>query len=316
MAQKIINIGSVANDGTGDTIRGAFNNVNANFTEVYNTVIETGLAFDTANAAFDEANIVYTSVGTLAIASNAWANVVGAAGNSYATSVGAASNAYAVSVGSSANAYTVSLGSAANAYSQSLATAGNLYASLLAANNAVGGNAWANAVGTASNNWSLSTFSTLSNTSIVFNTANAAFSKSNTAFQNTSGTFSGNLSISGTCTSLGGFSDALGSVREKFANTTNSDLAVVIGRSVIIANNSGHINISIENDNNFILPANVGSTIEIYQYGSGSTTVQPISPAVTIKSANNWANIAGQYLTVSLVKILPNTWILTGNLKA
>ena len=310
------NIGSVANDGTGDTIRGAFNNVNANFTEVYNTVIETGLAFDTANAAFDEANIVYTSVGTLAIASNAWANVVGAAGNSYATSVGAASNAYAVSVGSSANAYTVSLGSAANAYSQSLATAGNLYASLLAANNAVGGNAWANAVGTASNNWSLSTFSTLSNTSIVFNTANAAFSKSNTAFQNTSGTFSGNLSISGTCTSLGGFSDALGSVREKFANTTNSDLAVVIGRSVIIANNSGHINISIENDNNFILPANVGSTIEIYQYGSGSTTVQPISPAVTIKSANNWANIAGQYLTVSLVKILPNTWILTGNLKA
>ena len=316
MAQKIINVGSVANDGTGDTIRGAFTNVNANFTEVYTSVIETGIAFAVANAAFDKTNTVNTLAYSIATSANSYAESVGASANSYATIVGAASNAYAVTVGSSANAYAVSVGSSANAYSLSIGDAVNSYSSILAANNAVGANAWANAVGTASNNWSLSTFSTLSNTSIVFNTANAAFSKSNTAFQNTSGTFSGNLSISGTCTSLGGFSDALGSVREKFANTTNSDLAVVIGRSVIIANNSGHINISIENDNNFILPANVGSTIEIYQYGSGSTTVQPISPAVTIKSANNWANIAGQYLTVSLVKILPNTWILTGNLKA
>ena len=309
MAQKIINVGSVANDGTGDTIRGAFTNVNANFTEVYTSVIQTGVAFSVANAAFDEANVIYTSVGSLAVGANAWANAVGTAGNAYAVSVGSSSNAFATSVSSS-------VGAAANSYSVSIGDAANSYASILSSNNAVGGNAWANAVGTASNNWSLSTFTTLSNTSIVFNTANAAFSRSNTAFQNTSGTFSGNLSISGTCTSLGGFSDAIGSVREKFANTTNSDLAVVIGRSVIIANNSGQIYISIENDNNFLLPANVGSSIEIYQYGPGQTTVQPISPAVTIKSANNWANIAGQYLTVSLVKILPNTWILTGNLKA
>ena len=62
MAQKIINIGSVANDGTGDTIRGAFTNVNANFTEVYNTVIETGIAFDTANAAFAVANNISPQV--------------------------------------------------------------------------------------------------------------------------------------------------------------------------------------------------------------------------------------------------------------
>lgn len=35
MAQQTINIGSSANDGTGDTIRDAFYKVNANFTELY-----------------------------------------------------------------------------------------------------------------------------------------------------------------------------------------------------------------------------------------------------------------------------------------
>lgn len=38
MAQQTINVGTVANDGTGDTIRGAMTKVNANFTELYNVV--------------------------------------------------------------------------------------------------------------------------------------------------------------------------------------------------------------------------------------------------------------------------------------
>ena len=36
MAQQTINIGSVANDGTGDPLRTAFDKVNDNFTELYN----------------------------------------------------------------------------------------------------------------------------------------------------------------------------------------------------------------------------------------------------------------------------------------
>jgi len=35
MAQQLINIGSVANDGTGDPLRDAFDKVNDNFTELY-----------------------------------------------------------------------------------------------------------------------------------------------------------------------------------------------------------------------------------------------------------------------------------------
>ena len=38
MSQKIINVGTTANDGTGESLRGAFQNVNANFTEVYDNL--------------------------------------------------------------------------------------------------------------------------------------------------------------------------------------------------------------------------------------------------------------------------------------
>ena len=38
MSKQIIGVGTVANDGTGDTIRAAMNKVNANFTEIYNAV--------------------------------------------------------------------------------------------------------------------------------------------------------------------------------------------------------------------------------------------------------------------------------------
>ena len=38
MAQQTINIGSVADDGTGDPLRTAFTKTNDNFTELYDTV--------------------------------------------------------------------------------------------------------------------------------------------------------------------------------------------------------------------------------------------------------------------------------------
>ena len=53
MTQQIINIGTVANDGTGDTLRIAGGKINSNFTEVYNNV---SVANVTAQAAFNAAN--------------------------------------------------------------------------------------------------------------------------------------------------------------------------------------------------------------------------------------------------------------------
>lgn len=43
MAKQIINIGSVPNDKSGDTLRAAFNKVNENFTELYNQLAVASL---------------------------------------------------------------------------------------------------------------------------------------------------------------------------------------------------------------------------------------------------------------------------------
>ena len=66
MAKQTINVGSSANDGTGDKNRVAFQKTNANFTELYDTKVEsvTGSAVDNT----DPLNPVINSsggVGTL-----------------------------------------------------------------------------------------------------------------------------------------------------------------------------------------------------------------------------------------------------------
>jgi len=53
MAQQTLNLGTSANDGTGDTLRVAGGKINSNFTEVYSNV---SIANTKAQAAFDAAN--------------------------------------------------------------------------------------------------------------------------------------------------------------------------------------------------------------------------------------------------------------------
>jgi hypothetical protein len=63
MAKQVINTGSVANDGTGDTLRAAFTKTNANFTELYNSVADTDFpqgAYTKANSSFLQANGAFT----------------------------------------------------------------------------------------------------------------------------------------------------------------------------------------------------------------------------------------------------------------
>jgi len=303
MAQRTINVGTVANDGTGDTIRGAFTNVNANFTEVYGNIATVIPAYTTANAAYAEVNTVNSILQTVAVGAN-----------SYSASASANANAYAVIVGSSGNAYTVAVGAAGNSYTESVGTAGNNYASILIANNAVGANAWTNTVTVATYAWANGKFDTVTNTTLIVNTTNAAFTKANSALQNTSGTLGGNITITGTVTSTVGFFDGLGPVRERFPIVANSDDFIAVSDAVIIANNPNTIQLTIPNDNIFLSPANIGTSIYIYQYGSGDTKIIAGSD-VTVYSSNNWANIAGQYLSATAVKVQSNTWILTGDLK-
>lgn len=84
MAQQIVNIGTVPNDGTGDTMRDSFSKVDNNFSEVYFSIANvtsnvsnlvtlvnttdgallslTSLSFNTANAAYQFANNQYTAM--------------------------------------------------------------------------------------------------------------------------------------------------------------------------------------------------------------------------------------------------------------
>ena len=183
MAQITINVGSAANDGTGDTLRGAFQNVNSNFTELYSNVAAiAGMdlsQFREANAAYTTANAAFNKANTLSVSSNAWANTfataVGAAGNNYANYVSTASNNYFINIitaannyaglmANSVNAYATSMDAASNAWANTVGTSGNTYAGYMA--NSVNSyatsmdaasNSWANTVGTSANSFAVLT---------------------------------------------------------------------------------------------------------------------------------------------------------------
>ena len=70
MAQEIINIGILADDGTGDTIRGAGIKINANFTELYATALaqtQIGILGNNISTTQSNADLVFEPAGTGAI---------------------------------------------------------------------------------------------------------------------------------------------------------------------------------------------------------------------------------------------------------
>ena len=91
MAQQVINIGSVANDGTGDPLRDAFDKVNDNFTELYsddmgdvNSVNGSGgitASPTTGNVvvSLDDDSITYAKLGTEFTTTDAQGSVSGTA---------------------------------------------------------------------------------------------------------------------------------------------------------------------------------------------------------------------------------------------
>jgi hypothetical protein len=74
MIKKIVNVGTVANDGTGDKLRNAFIKINDNFDEVYEEVegniIEIDQAIDRADTATQEAKTATTNANNAADTAN------------------------------------------------------------------------------------------------------------------------------------------------------------------------------------------------------------------------------------------------------
>jgi hypothetical protein len=155
MTQRIINIGTAPNDGTGDTLRQSFANTNNNFTELYSNLANVN-AFDiviytNANAAFDKANSANVLAFNTGIGANAWSNAVGIAGNNYTKFVGAAGNNYTNAVGIAGNNYTNSVGQTGYNYTDLVGAAGNNYTNSVG----VAGNNYTDLVGAAGNNYTI-----------------------------------------------------------------------------------------------------------------------------------------------------------------
>ena len=81
MSQQTINIGTVANDGTGDSLRNAFDKCNDNFTELY-TRVRSSVPTTTVGSSGDKAgdiavdgSYLYVCFGSYNGSTNIWKRV-------------------------------------------------------------------------------------------------------------------------------------------------------------------------------------------------------------------------------------------------
>ena len=334
MAQITINVGTVANDGTGDTLRGAFSNTNSNFTELYshNTNVVSNLvsvavgANAWSNSVGTAGNNYTNAVGlagnnytnTVGLAGNNYTNAVGLAGNNYTNTVGSASNTYTNAVGLAGNNYTNAVGLAGNNYTNAVGLAGNNYTNSvgsasntytnavgLASNNytnvvGVAGNNYSIQIGAASNTWANLNFTTISNGSSSFNHANAAFDRANNSLQNTS------IYLNGV------FNDVSGPIRSKFLVSSNTadDNFILESDTIYTSNTSVDAYYDIVDDS--VVNVTVGSYSTIINLGTGKTIIRP-NGSVSVFSANG-LNLVTQYAVAEVYKVAANTWVATGNL--
>ena len=87
MAKQTVNIGSTANDGTGDELRTAFNKLNLNFNEVYGTNFVTEAMLNDNIVTNAELGVEYTA--TVALNSGSAVAVDTALGDVFTMTVGA-----------------------------------------------------------------------------------------------------------------------------------------------------------------------------------------------------------------------------------
>ena len=87
MAKQTVNIGSTANDGTGDELRTAFNKLNLNFNEVYGTNFVTEAMLNDNIVTNAELGVEYTA--TVSLNSGAAVAVDTALGDVFTMTVGA-----------------------------------------------------------------------------------------------------------------------------------------------------------------------------------------------------------------------------------
>lgn len=346
MAQRIINIGTVANDGTGETLRGAFANTNNNFTELYNNYTNVSADLVTLSVASNAWSNAVATAGNnysvaIGIASNTWANSIGTAGNNYSVFIGGSSNNWSntisVLVGTAGNNYSISLSASSNAWANTLTVtvgiAGNSYSNLIgissnswsntvgtAGNNyavAVGAasNTWANTVGTAGNNYTNSVGAASNNVISAVGAAGnnyvntVVFNQANQAFNAANNSLQNtSIILNGSMTAVS-FFDTFGGLRDAAILSSTADVNIVIGSYFYVSNTSNLNYYDIMEDSIITYP--LGSTAYITQFGTGKTVIRPNTVNVKVYSSNG-LNVAARYAVAQVVKIASNTWVAFG----
>jgi len=100
------------------------------------------------------------------------------------------------------------------------------------------------------------------------------------------------------------------------ALTTNRQTA---SYGLVLADAGLVVEMNVASGNNLTVPLNatqafaVGTTIELFQYGAGQTTVVATG-GVTIRSSGGKLKLTGQYSGASLRKIATDEWSLAGDI--
>lgn len=91
--------------------------------------------------------------------------------------------------------------------------------------------------------------------------------------------------------------------------TINTDTTLTAAHAGCLLECSGDITITIPAE---VLP--LRAELEIFNYGSGTITIAPISSSVLIYSKDNALTIPHQYTCATLKQVYGDEWLLVGDL--
>ena len=96
--------------------------------------------------------------------------------------------------------------------------------------------------------------------------------------------------------------------------TTSYTLSLSNSNQIVGVSSNSPIVITVPTDSTTNFP--VGTNIVVYQKGTGQVSISPASVSVKVLSNSNKLKLTGQYSSVALFKLEPNSWLLGGDLTA
>jgi hypothetical protein len=98
-----------------------------------------------------------------------------------------------------------------------------------------------------------------------------------------------------------------------FNRRTSSYILDTTDRGKLVEMNSGSAN-TLTIPSSSVANFDIGSKVDVVQYGAGITSITSGSTNVTLRSNNNALRLNGQFAAASLIKVATDEWYVIGNL--